>query len=642
MTTRKISQAIENLRVTHVAPIASNAREAMRSQLRAAKNVLKSRALDPIRTAAGKLGAAALKHPKGAACAAGAARLHAGLTRRGQAIRYRTAQARLSLIERWEAFAARSRAACRARAAAALGYLGDKASHPERTASEIADTASRLYYAARRRVRSLNRIDATVAGLFAIAMLGPFAAPNLYDDATIALTRHNPLVERASVTAERGLALPTPNTPTLWNGVEVAQAQRDIAPEWVLSSGVDLGPLSPAEALSRPARVEEVHAAPLWSPALAALRVEDRLEDYTPLATASIPNRGGVTLEEFEASEAEFAAAKLAESKAKIIKVKTPMPARDVAALELGAFDTGPTMTAPTAAPIGLADSGVAAGDYATASVSANSPSSAWPTVETPGDLSESVAEALNLNGGSFRDLPLKSARVPSMRPVAIGAERTPRITVVLTAVGLNEAASHTAIRNLPSSIAMAVAPVAKDPQTWVDAARMSGRVALLEIPMEPVTYPRVNPGPLTLLAEQSAEENVARLALALSKTPDVDGVASYLGGRFSSMRSAVGPVIDELKKRDLFLLETDPTPLSHLLRTAAEQDLRAASSFVSLDKSGRSKDLSEGFARLEEVARVKGHAIGVAVAMPSTVHALREWVAKLESRGFRLSALPL
>lgn len=543
------------------------------------------------------------------------ARLRSGVAGAAQ----RVGDARRRLIEYSSDAAARSRAACRRGAGGAAAYLGEKISNPGRTAGEIGSAARDAAVAAHRRVRQLNRIDATVACLFAVALLGPLVSPGLSDETTVALTRHNPLVDRVGVAAERGLSLVKPSAPTLWSGYQQASAERDIAPDWVLNAGVDLGPLTPAEALNREARVIELRPAPLWSPALAALSVEDKISDYETLETANIP----VGAEAFGPSE--------------------PLEEQEVAALELGAFDTGPT------APVAVAatrpapgDNGLSSGDYATASVGPAGADAAWPAAETAdeqGDLPSSLAEALSLGA---QDVPPKFAPRPSMRPVLIGAKRTPRLTVVLTAVGLNEAASRAAIERLPSAVAIAVAPVASDPAAWVDAAKATGRAALLEIPMEPVTYPRVNPGPLTLLAGDDAKENLARLKQALDKAPEVDGVASYLGGRFSSVRGAVQPVMAELKKRNLFVLETDPTPLSHLLRTAAEIDMPAASSFVSLDKSGRSSDLAEGFARLEEAAKVKGHAIGVAVAVPKSVEAIEAWARQLEKRGFRLTALAM
>ena len=65
---------------------------------------------------------------------------------------------------------------------------------PRQTAAELAAASRAGLLAAQRRIASLRRMDATVAGLFIMALLGPLVAPKLSDEATIALTRHNPLV----------------------------------------------------------------------------------------------------------------------------------------------------------------------------------------------------------------------------------------------------------------------------------------------------------------------------------------------------------------------------------------------------------------------------------------------------------------
>ncbi|MEL6978449.1 MAG: divergent polysaccharide deacetylase family protein [Pseudomonadota bacterium] len=457
----------------------------------------------------------------------------------------------------------------------------------------------------------LRPSDAAIASLVVIAASGPALAPRLSDDATIALTRANPFADRNGVRAERGVSVAPPSTPTLWSGAPRAVGERGIAPLWVAEALDDIGPLDPAEALAAAPRTLELAPAPVWSPELermAALAVSD---EYLPLETGSVP-----VVHRFGANP-------------------RPLGRRALTRIDLGAIETGPVIR------VGVTDSAaVNRGDFTTGSLAQRAPRAAWPGGDVASDLPESIASALNL--AAPQTVPPTAAPLPSMRPFDTGFKRTARVTVVLTAVGLNLPASRDALERLPSSVVFAVAPVAQDPAQWVEAAQSRGRVALIEVPMEPKAFPRVNPGPLTLLADAAADENVKRLEETLALAPEADGVATYLGGRFSSSETAAAPVIAALKERDLFLLETAPTPLSALRRTAAEIGLPAASSVVSLDRFGQDDDLREGFARLEVAAREKGHAIGVAVAVPRSVDALAEWARSLEARGFRLTALAL
>lgn len=235
-----------------------------------------------------------------------------------------------------------------------------------------------------------------------------------------------------------------------------------------------------------------------------------------------------------------------------------------------------------------------------------------------------------------------RPTRRPAVGDVVVRTARQPEIVIILTAVGVNEEASRRALRDLPPEIAFAVAPIAQDPAEWAGAADAQGRVVLLEIPMDPASRRARDPGPLTLRVGDAAAANLARLDAALALAPGVDGVATYLGGRFVADDAALRPILAELAARGLFLLETTPSPLSRVREMGAELGLRTVASVVSLDKAGRVRDISDSLALLEEEARRSGRAIGVAVAIPSTIRALDAWSDTARARGVRLTPLRL
>lgn len=228
----------------------------------------------------------------------------------------------------------------------------------------------------------------------------------------------------------------------------------------------------------------------------------------------------------------------------------------------------------------------------------------------------------------------------PIRRPDALAVTRVPRISIVLTAVGINEPASREALARLPAEIAFAIAPVGRAPGDWAAASRRDGRVTLLELPMEPVNFPRVNPGPLTLRTDATPEANIERVTQAVGLLGRIDGVSTYLGGRFKSDPAALRPVIRELRERELFVFENGATEDSRLSQVARDLGLPMAATPIRLDMNGRATDISAALARLENQAARDGAAVGVAVAVPSTIDALAEWARELNRRGFQLTPL--
>jgi hypothetical protein len=118
----------------------------------------------------------------------------------------------------------------------------------------------------------------------------------------------------------------------------------------------------------------------------------------------------------------------------------------------------------------------------------------------------------------------------------------TSEITVIITAVGMIEEASHAAIYELPPEVSIAVASVAKDAAFWGESAASAGHTVLVESPMEPYNYPQVDPGELTLLTGAAYSDNINRLGRILEKVPSAKGISTYLGGKFLADRKALQP----------------------------------------------------------------------------------------------------
>src|SRR5205807_2411226 len=94
------------------------------------------------------------------------------------------------------------------------------------------------------------------------------------------------------------------------------------------------------------------------------------------------------------------------------------------------------------------------------------------------------------------------------------GADRRPRIAVVMSELGLAGLVTESAIRELPPAVTLVFSPYARQRPiaTWVEQARAAGHETLLGVPMEPLDFPRQDPGPHTLLTTLDAARNTERL----------------------------------------------------------------------------------------------------------------------------------
>ncbi|WP_203291198.1 divergent polysaccharide deacetylase family protein [Maricaulis parjimensis] len=218
------------------------------------------------------------------------------------------------------------------------------------------------------------------------------------------------------------------------------------------------------------------------------------------------------------------------------------------------------------------------------------------------------------------------------------GDPGAPTIAVVIGGMGLNAAVTQAAIDELPPEVALSFAPYTRDLQDWINRARAAGHEVLIEAPMEPFDYPNNDPGPHTLLADGSAEENARRLAWVLSRATGYFGVTNYLGARFSASPGALGDVFGQLEQRGVAFLHDGAGRRSTIEGAARSADLEYAIADRILDEDLSPDAIDERLLALEALALQNGAALGSGFAYPATVDQVRDWTAGLDLRGYQLA----
>jgi uncharacterized protein len=222
----------------------------------------------------------------------------------------------------------------------------------------------------------------------------------------------------------------------------------------------------------------------------------------------------------------------------------------------------------------------------------------------------------------------------------AFGKANSPRIVLVVGGMGLSQSTTANAITVLPPAVTLAFAPYGDDPAGDAARAREAGHEIILQLPMEPIDYPRVNPGPHALVTSRSAAENIDDLHWLMSRFSGYVGVANFLGGKFTAEDAAMTPILQEIASRGLFYFDDAGAPRSVALARAADVKLIAMKADLVLDAVARPEAIDLALKKLEALAREKGSAIGVASALPVSLDRLERFAREVENRGFVLVPL--
>jgi polysaccharide deacetylase 2 family uncharacterized protein YibQ len=219
-------------------------------------------------------------------------------------------------------------------------------------------------------------------------------------------------------------------------------------------------------------------------------------------------------------------------------------------------------------------------------------------------------------------------------------AAKMPVVAIVIGGLGVGAAKTTDAIMKLPGAVTLAFTPYGADPGKLAERARAQHHEILLQVPMEPYDYPDNDPGPQTLLTTLGPEQNIDRLYWHLSRIQAYVGIANFMGARFIATEPVMAPIIRDVAKRGLAFFDDGSAPRSVASAVAGAQAMPFAKADVTIDAVPTPGEIDHALAKLEDIARERGTAIGAASALPVSIERIGLWVKALEARGVMLAPL--
>nr|WP_294548064.1 divergent polysaccharide deacetylase family protein [uncultured Rhodopila sp.] len=265
------------------------------------------------------------------------------------------------------------------------------------------------------------------------------------------------------------------------------------------------------------------------------------------------------------------------------------------------------------------------------------------PGRDTPGAITDPDPGLLEPDP-SARERQLPRISVDGRSPMhvyAAGFDPTtlrPRVGIMIAGIGLSEAESMAAIRDLPAAATLAVSPYSGDIDRMLASARLAGHEYLLSVPMEPQGYPINDPDDRqALMPSLPSEENLGRLRRVLSRIGGYVGVTSALGPmhgeRLAADREQFEAFLKEIAHRGL--LFADARPGETLLPLAWNRSVDV----VIDDDPVNEATLDARLDALSKLARDRGSALGlVSVPRPKTLERVAAWSNTLMAKGLILA----
>ena len=157
---------------------------------------------------------------------------------------------------------------------------------------------------------------------------------------------------------------------------------------------------------------------------------------------------------------------------------------------------------------------------------------------------------------------------------------------------------------------------------------------------MEPIDFPREDPGPQALLLSLTPGDNLKRLEWALGRANGYVGITNFLGSNFTKSRKQMRALMRSLKARGLMFLDSYSSPTSTASDMASRLGVPWANNELFIDDKTSGAAIDASLAKIEHIASREGGAIAIGNGYPVTIERLAKWAAKIEQRGFVLAPI--
>ena len=217
----------------------------------------------------------------------------------------------------------------------------------------------------------------------------------------------------------------------------------------------------------------------------------------------------------------------------------------------------------------------------------------------------------------------------------AIEKYEKPKLVVVIDDIGHQRASAEAALA-LPGRLTLALLPFTPFSKEVALKASDFGKEVILHSPMSAIS-PSKNPGLGTLTNTQDEKYFVQTLNSQLNFIPSVRGVSNHMGSALTSQRIPMHRIMEQLKMRNLYFLDSRTTNLSVAAEVAQANGVPYLERKFFLDNIVKRKAISKRIEEAVSYARKKGHAVAIGHPYPETLTLLSEKLPEIERNGVDL-----
>lgn len=188
---------------------------------------------------------------------------------------------------------------------------------------------------------------------------------------------------------------------------------------------------------------------------------------------------------------------------------------------------------------------------------------------------------------------------------------------------------------NLPTAVTLALIPRARHSPELARRAATTGHEVMIHMPMANVSGEQLEPD--SLVPDMSRQDLTRIVDDALARVPNARGLNNHMGSLLTTRTLEMGWLMEEIKRRQLFFIDSRTTTETVASRIASEHAVSNSSRDIFLDNDPSFEAIDVEFERLIATAMERGAAIAIGHPHPVTLAYLEQKLPALSQRGIRV-----
>ncbi|MFH1837771.1 MAG: divergent polysaccharide deacetylase family protein [Candidatus Omnitrophota bacterium] len=212
------------------------------------------------------------------------------------------------------------------------------------------------------------------------------------------------------------------------------------------------------------------------------------------------------------------------------------------------------------------------------------------------------------------------------------------KVAIVLDDFGYNKI-NLSALGDLTVPVTIAVLPNTPYSKTVSRFAEEKGIEVILHLPMQPEggNVPLEVDTVLVGMEDGEIRDIIGR---ALDSVPFAKGISNHMGSKATGDARTMTIIFEELKKRNMFFLDSFTSPDSVCGKIAEEKDVPCFQRDIFLDNSRETKKIEQCLINLVALKNNRNSAIGIGHDRMVTFEALKNIVPEMEKMGVKFVKL--